>query len=83
MLTNILKREEIREGILRDFIWSSEMMGTTARGSGGGDLANTAPTYESSESEAESCPDPFWATVQTKSFQLFVKIHVFIIPPLS
>lgn len=83
MLTNILKREEIREGILRDFIWSSEIMGTTARGSGGGDLANTAPTYESSESEAESCPDPFWARVQTKSFQLIVKIHAFINPPLS
>lgn len=81
MLTNMLKREEIRVGILRDFIWSSEIMGTTARGSGGGDLANTAPTYESSA--GDSCPDPFWARVQTKSFQLFVKIHALIIPPLS
>jgi len=48
-------------------MWRPEIAGTTARGSGGGEVANTEPTYVSFV--VVSCPDPFWNEVPAKIIQ--------------
>lgn len=53
--------------MLHGSMWSPEIAGTTARGSGGGEVANTEPTYVSFA--VVSCPDPFWNEVPAKIIQ--------------